>query len=201
MWAGLASIRAAYRVLLVFYPQDLRQQFGEEMAQVFAEQISAEWNRHRVAGIARVGLNAVWEVITVAMPLQLKRRFAMRGQTLTATVAIVLGALETAGGIQELVYQGIFNSRTYPLVAGTLGTVAGMLLLAAGIAFLVRSGLAGVLASAAAYVSVPVFIQIGIVTRIAGWPITMAGILFPLLLFFFSRSLGKSGDRSPALSE
>ena len=125
----------------------------------------------------------------------------MRGQTLIATVAIVLGALETAGGVQELVYQGIFNSRTYPLVAGTLGTVAGILLLAAGIAFLVRSGLALVLASAAAYVSVPVFIQIGIVTRIAGWPITMAGILFPLLLLFFSRNLGKSGDHSPALSE
>lgn len=201
MWAGFASIRAAYRVLLVFYPQDLRQQFGEEMAQVFAEQISGEWNRHGVAGIARVGLTAVWEVISVAMPLQLKRRLAMRGQTLIATVAIVLGALETTGGIQELVYQGIFNSRTYPLVAGTLGTVAGIFLLAAGIAFLVRSGLAVVLASAAAYVSVPVFIQIGIVTRIAGWPITMAGILFPLLLFFFSRNLGKSGDHSPALSE
>jgi hypothetical protein len=201
MLAGFASIRAAYRVLLVFYPQDLRQQFGEEMAQVFAEQISGEWNRHSATGIARVGLRAVWEVISVAMPLQLKRRFAMRGQTLIATVAIVLGALETAGGVQELVYQGIFNSRTYPLVAGTLGTVAGILLLAAGIAFLVRSGLAVVLASAAAYVAVPVFIQIGIVTRIAGWPITMAGILFPLLLFFFSRNLGRSGDHSPALSE
>ena len=198
MGVGFPIVRAAYRVLLVFYPSDLRQQFGDEMAQVFAEQIQAEWSRRRVMGTARVGLTAIWEVISIALPLRLKRRLAMRGQTLVATVATVVGALETAGGVQELVYQGVLNSRTYPLVAGTMGTVAGALLLVAGVTFLFRSVLAAELASAAAYVSVPAFVVIGIVTRIAGWPITAAGILMPLLLFFFCRSVGKSVNHSPA---
>jgi len=112
----------------------------------------------------------------------------MRVRMPIALLAIVLGALETAGGAQELIYQGILRSRTYPLTAGTLGTVAGALLLAAGIALLIRSPLATELARATAYVSVPVFVLIGIVTHIAGWPVTATGIVFPLLLIFFCRS-------------
>ena len=111
----------------------------------------------------------------------------MRGQTPVAVLAIVFGALETAGGAQELIYQGILRSRTYPLTAGTLGTLAGISLLAAGIALLLRAPLAAVLAEAAAYVSVPVFVLIGIVTRIAGWPITAVGILLPVLLMRLTR--------------
>jgi hypothetical protein len=115
----------------------------------------------------------------------------MRGQMPVALLAIVLGALETAGGAQELIYQGILRSRTYPLTAGTLGTVAGALLLASGIALLVGSRLGPVLARATAYVSLPVFILIGVVTHIAGWPVTVAGILFPLFLVFFCEKSAK----------
>ena len=111
----------------------------------------------------------------------------MRAQMPVSLIAVVLGALETAGGAQELVYQGILRSRTYPLIAGTLGTVAGALLLAAGIALLVRLPLATTLVEAAAFVSLPVFILIGVVTRIAGWPMTAVGIVFPLFLFGFYR--------------
>ena len=66
--------------------------------------------------------------------------------------------------------------------------------LATGIALLVRSRLTGVIAVAAASVSVPVFILIGIVTRIAGWPITAIGILFPPLLLLWTRVQAKSGS-------
>jgi hypothetical protein len=116
----------------------------------------------------------------------------MRGQMPVALLAIVLGALETAGGAQELIYQGILRSRTYPLTAGTLGTVAGALLLASGIALLIGSRLGPVLARATAYVSVPVFILIGVVTHIAGWPVTVVGILFPLFLVFFCEKSAKA---------
>jgi hypothetical protein len=58
-------------------------------------------------------------------------------------------------------------------------------LLAAGIALLIRSQLTPVLAQATAWVSVPVFILTGIVTRRAGWPITAVGIVFPVLLVLF----------------
>lgn len=111
----------------------------------------------------------------------------MSGRIALAALGILLGALETAGGAQELIFQGIWRSRTFPLVAGTLGTVAGVLLLAAAVALLVRLQAAKALAEAAVYVSVPVFIVIGIVTHIAGWPITAVGMLFPVLLLILTR--------------
>jgi len=112
----------------------------------------------------------------------------MRAQLPLALFALVFGALEFAGGAQEMIYLGIMNSETYPLIAGVLGVLAGGLLLAAGITLLVSSPLAPVLAQATAWISVPVFTLTGIVTHRAGWPITAVGILFPLLLVFGQRN-------------
>jgi len=109
----------------------------------------------------------------------------MRGRMPFALFAVVFGALEAAGGAQEMIYLGILNSETYPLIAGVLGVLAGGLLLAAGIALLIRSQLTHVLAQATAWISVPVFVLTGIVTRRAGWPITAVGIVFPVLLVLF----------------
>jgi len=114
----------------------------------------------------------------------------MRAQMPLALFALVLGTLEAAGGAQEMIYLGIMNSETYPLVAGALGVLTGGLLLAAGITLLIGSLHAAVLAQATAWISVPVFILTGIVTRRAGWPITAVGILFPLLLLFGQKSRG-----------
>ena len=55
----------------------------------------------------------------------------MRAQMPLALFALVLGTLEAAGGAQEMIYLGIMNSETYPLVAGALGVLTGGLLLAA----------------------------------------------------------------------
>jgi len=118
----------------------------------------------------------------------------MRGQMPVALLAIVFGALETAGAVQELVYRGILASLTEPLIIGALGTVAGGLLLAAGIALLVSSPLTAVLVPATAYVSIPVFILSGVVKHYAGWPITLVGITYPLVLLLFCRKFVKSGD-------
>jgi hypothetical protein len=117
----------------------------------------------------------------------------MRAQLPLALLALVFGALETAGGAQEMIYLGIMNSETYPLVAGVMGVLAGGLLLAAGITLLISSQLAPVLAQATAWISVPVFILTGIVTHRAGWPITAVGIGFPLLLVLCQRS-SKPGE-------
>ena len=118
----------------------------------------------------------------------------MRGQMPVALFAMLFGVLEFAGGAQEMVYLGILQSETYPLEAGAMGVLAGALLLAAGIALLVRSPLASVLAQASAWVGVPVFILTGIVTHRAGWPITAVGIGYPLLLAFFCLRSERSGD-------
>ncbi len=121
----------------------------------------------------------------------------MHGQMPVAIFAIVFGALETAGAVQELVYRGILRSETEPLIIGALGTVAGALLLAAGIALLVGSALASVFAPATAYVSVPVFILSGVVKHYAGWPITVVGIVYPLFLLAFCRRLSRAGEVLP----
>lgn len=118
----------------------------------------------------------------------------MPGQMPISLLAIVFGALETAGGAQELIYVGILRSRTEPLVIGTLGTVAGALLLAAGIALLVRAALATTLVAAATYVSVPVFILSGVVKHYAGWPITVVGIAYPVFVFLLSQRANKTRD-------
>ncbi len=109
----------------------------------------------------------------------------MQTQMPLALLALVFGTLEAAGGAQEMIYLGIMNSETFPLVAGAMGVLAGGLLLAAGVTLLISSRVAPVLARATAWISVPVFILTGIVTHRAGWPITAVGILFPLVLVFF----------------
>ena len=104
-----------------------------------------------------------------------------------ALFAIALGAVEVAGALQELIYLGILQSDTDAMIAGALGTAAGAIVLAAGIALLVRSQRAPELALAAAYLSIPVFILIGVWKHRAAWPITTVGMIFPVLLALFCR--------------
>ena len=109
----------------------------------------------------------------------------MRGQLPVAVLAILIGALGTTGGVQEVVYMGILKSRTEALEIGTFGTVTGILLLSAGIALLVRSKLVPSLVAATVYVSVPFYILAGIIKHYTGWPMTAIGIGFPLLLLLW----------------
>jgi len=68
---ALTMCCSLYRLLLGFYPREFSQRFGAEMTQIFADQMQEEWKRHRVVGIVRVSLIAGWEVVSVAVPLQL----------------------------------------------------------------------------------------------------------------------------------
>lgn len=104
-----------------------------------------------------------------------------------AILTILIGALQTAGGAQELVVQGIFNNMRDPLIGGTLGTVAGALMLSAGIALLRQSPRAVELARAAAFLTLPVTVLVGFVWGLAGWPMRIIGIAFPLFLLAYVR--------------
>lgn len=104
-----------------------------------------------------------------------------------ALLAIIFGAMETAGGAQETVYLGMLHSETVPLIIGALGTVGGVFLLWAGITLLINSSLSATLVPAAAYVSVPVSIICGVIKHYAAWPITTVGILYPLLMLVYYR--------------
>jgi|SoiMethySBSTD1v2_1073268.scaffolds.fasta_scaffold419434_3 hypothetical protein len=111
-----------------------------------------------------------------------------------AIVTILFGALAIAGGLQELVAQGILNSRLIPLLGGTLGAVSGALLVAAGIALLRRSPRATELARAAAVTAIPIYVLIGqLVWGLAGWSVTLLGLAWPAVLLIATRPSGQVG--------
>ena len=64
------SIRSAwaYEKLLILYPEDLRRNFGGEMALAFADDIEAAWSQRRLMGVILVWWCAVRELLMVALP-------------------------------------------------------------------------------------------------------------------------------------
>jgi hypothetical protein len=120
----------------------------------------------------------------------------MRGHMAISLFALVVGALETGGAVQELVYRGVLNSQTDPMIIGALGTVTGAVLLWAGGALLIRSPLTGVLVPASAYLSVPTFLVSGVYKHYAGWPITLVGIVYPLIMLVWCRMDAKAQSPS-----
>jgi hypothetical protein len=61
----------AYHALLIFYPDDLRQTFGAEMAGVFEQQLADAWKESGAIGVARVWLYVAHELLFVVLPTQL----------------------------------------------------------------------------------------------------------------------------------
>ena len=102
--------------------------------------------------------------------------------TVLAVITILVGALQAAGGTQELVFQGVLNSRLYPLVGGTLGAVAGLFLLATGVALFRRSPDTLRLAQVTAALSLPIFLLIGILQPLAGRLAAILGFGMPLIV-------------------
>ena len=122
----------------------------------------------------------------------------MRGHMAISLFALVFGALEIGGGVQELVYRGVLNSETEPLIVGDLGTLTGAVLLWTGVALLIRSRLVSVLVPATVYLSVPTFLISGVYKcsscphhHYAGWRITLVGIAYPLIVLFWCKMEAK----------
>ena len=99
-----------------------------------------------------------------------------------------IGALGAAGATQELVVQGILNNQLIPLTGGTVGAVGGALMLSAGVALVRESPRAASLTTAAAISSLAVTALVGMLGwGLAGWPMTLLGLLWPLFLLFHVR--------------
>lgn len=64
----------AYESIVIFYPKDLRGDFGEEMIEVFDEQAWEAYSRRGSLGLLRVWFSAMWEIVTVAFPGRLADR-------------------------------------------------------------------------------------------------------------------------------
>ena len=72
-----------YESLVIFYPKDLRGDFGEEMIEVFDEKAWESYSCRGFSGLLCVWFNAAWEIVTVALPA----RFAERGIPIIAVAA------------------------------------------------------------------------------------------------------------------
>ena len=63
--------RAVYAGLLVFYPRELRHQFGAEMVDVFEAVMRDAVSERGLPGAISLWRSALWELLIVAAPLRL----------------------------------------------------------------------------------------------------------------------------------
>src|SRR5260370_14357806 len=61
-----------YSILLTMYPRELRRRFAEEMTDVFDQQLQGAWDESGFAGMARVWLDAIGELLFVPSPAQIR---------------------------------------------------------------------------------------------------------------------------------
>ena len=87
--------RKVFERSLIFYPKNLRDDFGSEMMEVFDKQVSDAYSLSGVAGILRVWFSATREIVTVALP----GRFAERALLIVAVTATMAFMLWFAGYI------------------------------------------------------------------------------------------------------
>ena len=62
-----------YGGILLLYPEDLRRDFGADMASVFAEDLAEAWTTRGIRGAWRVWSGTLSEVIRIALPRQLEK--------------------------------------------------------------------------------------------------------------------------------
>jgi hypothetical protein len=86
----LQYILFCYRALLWLYPQDLRNAYGQDMANVFEELLRTEWTKRGNRGVASAGCRAIGELFTVAIPGQLMSdRMIAAGLSLVITSGVL----------------------------------------------------------------------------------------------------------------
>jgi hypothetical protein len=59
-----------YEKLLFLYPEDLRREFGGEMALAFADDIESAWSQRRAMGVIQVWWWTLRELVMVGLPGQ-----------------------------------------------------------------------------------------------------------------------------------
>jgi hypothetical protein len=96
----LQYVLSCYRALLWLYPPDLRQAYGNDMADVFKQLLWAEWTSRGMRGVASAGRRAIGEVFTIAIPGQFVSDWM---------IAAGLSLVVTSGVLASLV--GVMMSR------------------------------------------------------------------------------------------
>ena len=81
--------RKIYETSLVLYPEDLREEFGEEMVEVFEEQATDAYIERGFMGLVRVWLCAAREFVSIALTGQLAERMVPIVAAATALALMV----------------------------------------------------------------------------------------------------------------
>lgn len=68
--------RKVYETSLALYPEDLREEFGDEMVEVFEEQVADAYEEKGVRGVVGVWICAAREFLKIAMASQIAERAA-----------------------------------------------------------------------------------------------------------------------------
>ncbi|MEO8623862.1 MAG: hypothetical protein ABI625_22465 [bacterium] len=201
----MSSATRAYALLLRAYPADFRAAFGKEMALLFQDQRRVDGSRG-----AQFWAEIIWDVVRSAPALRLESMHArwirtiQPGENVTmkmtmAVLAMLIGAIEAMNATQEVWVRGALNTG-WLLLGGTIGIVAGGLLLAAGIAMLRRTPNAAALAQGAAITCLLVFVLTGLVISQMSIFATILGIGFPIALLIFLRFTRGQGTSTPTMA-
>jgi hypothetical protein len=200
----VTAAERAYRLLLRAYPADFRVAFGREMELGFRD-------RRREAGRSNLSfwLAMLWDITRSAPSLRLEEARARWSADIQieegkvkpmAILAILVGAAEAVNAMAEGWFGGIVNHAGYSLAGGAMGTVAGVLLVAAAIALLRRSPGAVAFAQAAAIACLAVFVSVRLLRPMFSILSTMLGIGFPIVLLLFLRWSRGRGPSEPMIA-
>ena len=177
-----------YRLMLRAYPAEFRREFEGEMLLLFSD-----LRRERGSRSVRFWAGQLWDVARSAPALRLDAWMARRtnhshhreGTMMTmAILAVLIGAMEAVNAAQE-VWFGYAKHDGYPLMGGTMGVVAGVLLLSAGVAVLRKSDRAANFLRAAAVTCLAVFAFMAVAMPLMSGLATLLGIAFPVAVLLY----------------
>ena len=193
----MSAAERVYRLLLRAYPPDFRAAYGREMTLLFRDR-----RRYSGARGARFWVELLWDVARSAPALRadaLRARWDRiiqaeeREMRPMAILALLIGAFEAVSAVVEGWAGGVMNHDLYSLMDGVLGTVAGALLVATGVALLRRAPRAAAWAQGAALVCLVLFVVVALVKSRMSVAFTVLGVGFPIVLLLFLRwSRGRS---------
>jgi hypothetical protein len=86
----LQYLAASYQAMLWLYPSELRDAYGQDMANVFEQILKSEWTKRGPRGVATAACRAVGELFTVAIPMRLMSdRMIAAGLSLVITSGVL----------------------------------------------------------------------------------------------------------------
>jgi hypothetical protein len=194
-----------YRMLLRAYPAAFRADYGPEMELVFRDQ-----RRAGTSSDIRLWVETVWDVTRSAPPLRLEAARVLRHENLhvregtmktMASLATLIGATVLASALTEGWTGGLVRHDGRSLIAGTLGIVAGTLLLATGIGLLRSTRHAAVRAESAAIACLGIFALMTLAAPRMSTFTNLLGFGFPIALLLHLRRTRLRGPSATGIGD